>query len=117
MSEMRVTATDFRRCIAQIKNAVAYRQDRVVMTLHGRPVAVLVSMEEYEYLGEHRPEPIEPIPDFPPGIRLHVEKAPLPKKKLPDPWKMPLEEVKVLYAAHKDPIPSDPDLLDWVCRA
>ena len=115
---MHVTATDFRRCIAQIKNAVAYRQDRVVMTLHGRVLVALVSIEDLEFLREHRPRPSEPTPEnFPPGIHLRVEKPPPPRKKLPDPWDMPLEEVRVLYAGYGNQLPKTEEELTWVGRA
>ena len=113
MAEMHVTATDFRRCIAQIKNAVAYRQDRVVMTLHGRVLVALVSIEDLEFLQEHRPRPSEPTPEnFPPGIHLRVEKPrppPPPKKKLPDPWDMPIEEVRARYQAYGGELPGTPE--------
>jgi prevent-host-death family protein len=118
MAEMHVTATDFRRCIAQIKNAVAYRQDRVVMTLHGRRLAALVSIEDFDFLCDHRPNPSEPTPEnFPPGIHLRVEKPPPPKMQLPDPWTMPLEEVKALYAGFGDGVPSTIEAAEWVGRA
>jgi prevent-host-death family protein len=121
MAEMHVTATDFRRCIAQIKNAVAYRQDRVVMTLHGRVLVALVSIEDLEFLREHRPRPSEPTPEnFPPGIHLRVEK-PLPptppRKKLPDPWDMPLEEVRARYEAYRAELPATEEELSWYGRA
>lgn len=45
-----VSIGQVKRDISDLVNRVAYAQERIVLTSHGRPKAVLVSMEDYARL-------------------------------------------------------------------
>src|SRR4051812_6903140 len=47
---MRLTIGAFRRSLADIINRVSYRGERIVLERRGKPVAVLIPVEEYEFL-------------------------------------------------------------------
>lgn len=52
MSEVVLPLVEIKKRLSQIVDGVEERHDRVVLTRHGRPAAVLVSPEELESLEE-----------------------------------------------------------------
>lgn len=105
MIEAYATASDFRNHVAQITNCVAYRQDRCVITRHGREVAALVSWEDLEFLRKHKPRKLGPpsIDIFSPKAawRDHFpEDAPADAATEPQPLE---DEPEDLIAAYGDP--------------
>jgi prevent-host-death family protein len=45
-----VPASEFRNQFAEMLNRVAYQRQRVLIERHGKPVAVLLPVEDLEYL-------------------------------------------------------------------
>jgi prevent-host-death family protein len=110
MIETTATATDFRKHLAIVANAVGYRQDRCVITRHGKEFVALVSYEDLVFLRKHRPRKIGPpsVDAFSPkaGWHDHFPDPPLPQT-VPgtpeeeaaldepiDPWTMPLDKLR-----------------------
>jgi hypothetical protein len=129
MIETYATATDFRKHLAQIANAVGYRQDRCVVLRHGKEMVALISYEDLQFLRKYRPRKIGPpsVDAFSPkaGWHDHFPDPPLPQTEPPpgeemvtliDPFEMPLEEVRTYYEEfrHRN---DDAELLDWIGRA
>ena len=46
----RVTVSEAREHFADLVNRVAYRQERVLVTRHGRPIAAIIPMEQVQFL-------------------------------------------------------------------
>jgi prevent-host-death family protein len=45
-----VSVSEARQSFADLVNRVAYRNERVLVTRHGRPIAAIVPMEQVEFL-------------------------------------------------------------------
>ena len=45
-----VTVSEARERFADLVNRVAYRQERVLVTRHGRPIAAIIPMEQVQFL-------------------------------------------------------------------
>ena len=54
MPEICVSTEEVRHDISNLVNRVAYRGERILLTSEGRPIAALVSVEDYERLQQDR---------------------------------------------------------------
>jgi hypothetical protein len=121
MAEFTVSASDFRSHVSRVANCVAFREDRCLISRHGRDLVALVSWEDLQFLRKHRPVPSlggkasAPLP-----IAAHFAPRPHPpgahEERLPDPQTMSLLEVQVLYEQLKNRWHSMA-VSDWVVRA
>ena len=57
---MRVSMKDFRAAMAELLSRVGYGREQVTITRHGKPVAVLVSLEDASDLARLRAERVSP---------------------------------------------------------
>ena len=55
MSETRISIEQAQQDISDLINRVAHRGKRIVLTSHGKPVAALISLEDYERLEQEPP--------------------------------------------------------------
>ena len=113
MATFKVSATEFRKSIHYIANSVGYRGDRYILTRHGEEVFVAVSLEDFVFLERQRPKPAAPRAElFPPASKIEERPPPVVP---PDPWTLPIEEVRVLYEQLKDS--DEPAVLWWTYGA
>lgn len=80
MSVLKLDATEARQEFAETLNRVAYGKDRVIVHRHGKPIAALVPIEDYELL-----EQMEDDVDVEEAKRILADPG-----ETPQPW----EEVK-----------------------
>jgi prevent-host-death family protein len=84
MTELHVTATDFRVHLKEWANQVARGGEPVVMARHGFDMAVLISWEDYQLLCK---------------LKGLAEKGEREVTRFEHPDAMPVEEVQRIYAA------------------
>jgi hypothetical protein len=102
MTELCVSASDFRVHLKDLANAVAAHEQWVVMSRHGHRMVALVSEEDLGFLRKHKPK------------REAVDQ-PEVRRTLDWPDSMELEEVQRIYEATNGT--TDEALITWRRRA
>ncbi len=133
MTELLVSASDFRVHLKDFANDVAAGRERVVMARHGYPMVALVSQQDLDFLRRHKPaaeareKPVSDRGDAPDpvaGPPAAMQDVPRPELGVgpPDdedlalqvrrhPDTMETADIERLYAATKDAV--DIDAVWW----
>ena len=108
--EREVTSTELRVYLRGLANSVAQTQERITIKRHGLAIAVLVSLEDLEFLRKHKPHPTpQPVPEPMPCEQDQLAQL------LRDPEKMEQKDVEDLLDATMHA--TSWDVREWRARA